>query len=90
MAEYNTRSQDFRKFEDSIKETLKEMSQNIKKIVDHVDGQETHISTLNHQNTVFMERMNQEAHHGGSSHGSGSFHRDRSYMAARQVKIDFS
>ena len=36
-----------------------------------------------------MERMNQEAHHGGSSHGSGSFHRDRSYMATRQAKIDF-
>jgi len=43
MAEYNTRSQDFRKLKDSIKETLKEMSENIKKIADRVDGQETHI-----------------------------------------------
>jgi len=89
MAEYNTRSQDFRKFEDSIKETLKEMSENIRKIAYCVGGQETHISALNHQNTVLMERTNQKVHHGGSSHGSGSFHRDRSYMATRQEKIDF-
>jgi len=80
---------DRKKFEDSIKETLKEMSENIRKIADCVYGQETHVSALNNQNTVLMERLNQEVHHGGSSYGSGSFQSNRSYMATRQAKIDF-
>ena len=75
----NTRSQDYRRLEDFVKESLKELTAKLQ-------VQDDNISALNLQNGQIMAQFRGDqggGHYGGGAPGRGQ------YFATRQSKVDF-
>ena len=80
----NTRSQDYRRLEEFVKETLKELTSRLQ-------VQDDNISALNLQNGQIMAQLRGEqgsVQQPGGGHGVGAPGRGQ-YLATRQTKVDF-